>query len=70
MPERLEHEGVVTPEEVTSGMRDRRSAYTLCADEALKNKDVVEVQVVSEPGDSPRVSRNRRRRWMRRPSNA
>ena len=54
--ERLEHEGVVTPEEVANWHEEQKKRLYAVYDEAQKNKDVVEVQVVSEPATSARVA--------------
>src|ERR1700722_12714235 len=53
--ERLEHEGLVTPEEVTEWHEAQKKRLYAIYDEAQKNKDAVEVQVVSMPAESALV---------------
>ncbi len=53
--ERLEHEGLVTPEEVTGWHEEHKKRLYAIYDESQKNKDAVEVQVVSMPAESALV---------------
>ncbi len=53
--ERLEQEGLVTPEEVAGWHEAQKKRLYAIYDEAQKNKDAVEVQVVSLPAESALV---------------
>lgn len=54
--ERLEHEGLVTPEEVANWHEEHKKRLYAIYDEAQKNKDAVEVQVVSLPAEAAIVA--------------
>jgi 2-oxoglutarate dehydrogenase E1 component len=53
--ERLEHEGIVTPEEVAGWHDAQKKRLYAIYDEAQRNKDAVEVQVVTMPAQSALV---------------
>lgn len=54
--ERLEHEGLVTPEEVTGWHEEHKKRLYAIYDEAQQNKDAVEVHVVSMPAEAAVVA--------------
>ncbi len=54
--ERLEHEGLVTHEEVAAWHEAQKKRLYAIYDEAQQNKDAVEVQVVSLPAEAAKVA--------------